>query len=280
VDGPLECVLKCWEGLGYYSRARNLLKGARYVVANHSGELPAQKEALAKIPGIGPYTLGAILSFTFHQKAAAVDGNVLRVLNRFIGYEGYVDSFEGRKKLHAYAEAILPDYEPWIIVEALIELGALVCMKKAKCCDCPIQQECLAYRHQLQDLLPKKSKSIKTTRLIRHVAVIKCQGSYLIEKREGSALMKDLYEYPYFNTNSCAVLDPKSEFEKQLGLLLEYIKPLAKQKHSFTRYQADLLPHLFETKDRANKYSWRSLDELLALPLSSGHKRILISLME
>ncbi len=276
---PLEKILKCWEGLGYYSRARNLLKGAIYVMDHYQGIIPSSKEQLAKIPGIGPYTLGAILSFAFHQKEAAVDGNVLRVLSRFCGYLDRVDTTEGRNKLHCVAQNILPEKEPWIIAEGVIELGALVCTKMPKCMECPLQEGCYAFKHHLQHTLPRKNKSVAITHLTRHVAVISHQEKFLIEKREEGNLMGDLYEYPYFDGEYKA-RDLTPLFENKLALKLQYIKPLPVQYHSFTRFRATLIPHLFTVIEGGDHHVWRSNRELTALPFSSGHKRILADLLK
>lgn len=275
----LEKVMKCWEGLGYYSRARNLLKGAQYIVEKHQGKIPSQKEQLIQIPGIGSYTAGAILSFAFHQKAAAVDGNVLRVLSRFLGYQESIDRPKSKKELEIYAVSILPNCEPWLISEALIELGAMVCMKKATCTHCPLKSECFAYQNKLQSHLPKKEKQPKIIHLIRQVAVIRHGTRYLIEKREEGGLMQDLYEYPYYNCNLAEPEYLKMEFEKRLGLQLHYLKPLNRQRHTFTCYKADLFPHLFEVGESSNRFLWKNLEELLKLPLSSGHKKVLTELI-
>ena len=134
---PLEEVIKQWEGLGYYVRARNLHKAAQYLVEHHQGIFPSSRELLEKIPGIGPYTVGAILSFAFHQKAAAVDGNVIRVLTRLFAMQEEVQTQSSKKWLWKCAENLLPEKEPWILVEGLIELGATVCTLKPKCSQCP-----------------------------------------------------------------------------------------------------------------------------------------------
>jgi A/G-specific adenine glycosylase len=276
-QAPLEKVIKCWEGLGYYSRARNLLKGANYIVEHHRGEFPSRKEEIAKIPGIGPYTLGAICSFAFHQKEAAVDGNVLRVLSRFKGFSEPIDTTEGKRTLNRYADEILPDEEPWIVAEALIELGALVCMKRPNCGKCPLKKGCFAYQNQLQHILPNKRKGQTITPLFRHVAVIQSQGKFLIQKRESGQVMADLYEYPYLEMDP--YIDPKAEFEEKLGLSLNHIQSLAIQKQAFTRYRVELFPHLYTTDYPLPPYIWKSEEELEHLPFSSGHRKILRTIL-
>ncbi|MFC2049501.1 A/G-specific adenine glycosylase, partial [Chlamydiota bacterium] len=275
-QAPLEQVLKCWEGLGYYSRARNLHLAAKQIAEHFGAELPSTAEMLAEIPGIGPYTRGALLSFAFRQKAAAVDGNVLRVLSRFLACQEEIDAPHVKKRLHAYAEAILPNEQPWLVSEGLIELGALVCAKKAKCNECPLRKECGAYRHGLQDLLPKKRARPQTIELVRQVAVIRCGKRYAVQKGASGKVMADLYEFPYLEGESAAKL--AHHFEAAWGLKLHYQRELPEQRHSFTRYRARLFPHLLEATHAAGDSLWKTLEEIEKLPFSSGHKRILTEL--
>ena len=279
-EAPLEKVLKCWEGLGYYSRARNLHQAAKKIVECFGGELPSRPEVLSKIPGIGPYTCGAILSFAFKQKAAAVDGNVLRVLSRFLACEEEIDLPHVKKRLQAYAEDILPEKEPWLMSEGLIELGALVCAKKAKCSECPLKTDCGAYRNQLQNILPKKRARPQCIELMRHVAVIQCDLRYAVQKGQSGKLMADLYEFPFIEVNGQEFAkEPASQltqqFERIWGMSLSYKKALPMQRHSFTRYRAHLFPHVLQTSAPIETYLWKTKEELQGLPFSSGHKRIL-----
>lgn len=271
-NAPIEDVLKLWEGLGYYSRARHLHEGARFVMAQHQGVLPSDPQLLAKINGIGPYTQGAIRSFAFRQKAAAVDGNVLRVLSRFYGVEEAIDLPRTRAHITRLAEDFLPDVEPWVMSEALIELGAMVCKKVANCAACPLQKGCLAYRHQRTNELPKRSVRAKTIVLHRQVAVIECEGALLLQKGAQGRVMEGLYEFPYLESMEG---DLALIFERSLGIELEYTSVLPSERHAFTHYQVHLYPHLFRAKKRDKRYEWRELIRAKELPFSSGHRRIL-----
>lgn len=274
---PIEHVLKCWEGLGYYSRARNLHQAAAYILKYYGGELPSQSEELSQIKGIGSYTQGAIRSFAFRQKAVAVDGNVRRVLSRFLALEENVDTSSASKLLHEFMENILPDEEPWLVTEGLIELGATICMKKAKCQECPLIHQCAAFRHHLQDLLPKKKPRPATILLNRQVAVIINRGHYLLQKGERGRVMADLYEFPYLEAETEQGI--KEKFEVLLNVELKYIKPLPFQHHGFTRYRVRLFPHLMEASQLSDRYLWKKKEELSFLPFSSGHKRVLKTLL-
>ena len=130
---PISKVLKAWEGLGYYSRARNLHDGARMVCRDFKGVLPNDRDSLLKIKGLGPYTVAAILNFAFHQRSAAVDGNVLRVISRYDTIKEEIDKSIAFQKVVSRVENVLPLKEPWVAMEGFIELGALICKKKIPC---------------------------------------------------------------------------------------------------------------------------------------------------
>lgn len=262
---PLEKVIKLWEGLGYYSRARNLHEGARYLLEAHGGELPDNYPALKKVKGLGPYTVGAILSFAYKQKVPAVDGNVLRVLSRYFNISDPIDQGITQKRIWALCETLLPEKEPWIIMEGLIELGALICQKKAKCTTCPLFDSCLGKSQA--DLLPVKAKRQKTIHLHRDVAVIVAGKECLLKKGEKGKVMADLWEFPYFEQGE--------NIEEKLGLTLKSLSSLQEVEHGFTKYRAFLNPHLYQTtKKIITGYDWISIDEMTKIPFSSGHRKI------
>lgn len=267
-------VVKMWEGLGYYSRAVNLHEGAKICVEQFGGNLPTQAHELLKIKGIGPYTCGAILSFAFHKKAAAIDGNVLRFLARFFAIRESIDLSKTQKQIEKHVLELLPDFEPWIIAEAMIEMGATVCQKEPQCQKCPLQKQCLSYRDGLTKTLPTRKLKTASIALYRAVAIIQYQGEYLLKKGEEGQVMGELYEFPYLeideNHNSTQVQDL---FEKHLSLKLEIVKKLPQEKHSFTKYRATLFPYLFELKKISNGHFWHKNPS--ELPFSSGHRRIL-----
>jgi A/G-specific adenine glycosylase len=266
-EAGLEEVIKAWEGLGYYSRARNLHAGAQYLVAHHGGELPEDPEALAKVKGLGPYTIGAILSFAFHKKAAAVDGNVMRVLSRLFTYEGEIDRPASQKWMREKVEEFLPDSEPWVIMEALIELGATHCGRKPNCEGCPLKEDCRGYLLGRAEEFPKKRKAKAITLLTRWVPVLVYQEEFLLQKNGQGKVMGDLYEFPYF-----------SEEEESLSFYPKKLKmgDLKEVVHTFTRYRARLIPSLWkaEEKTEIEGYIWVSSQQLSELPFSAGHRKI------
>ena len=179
---PIDQVIKTWEGLGYYSRARNLHEGARQIEKDFCGSFPSDVESLLKIKGIGPYTAGAIASFAFQKKAAAVDGNVLRVIARHDEIATSIEQAAVKKQIHNRVLSLLPDKNPHYVMEALIELGATLCFVKPKCQLCPINASCQAFAHETQETLPIKSAKKPSISLFREVMIIECDGEFLIKK--------------------------------------------------------------------------------------------------
>lgn len=278
----VEEVVKQWEGLGYYSRARNLHEGARYVMDHHGGNLPSNEIALRKIKGLGPYTVGAILAFAFHQKAAAVDGNVLRVLARYYGILDDISKTKTVKGIQQMAYDLLPETEPWVICEALIELGATLCTRVPNCYQCPLKIGCKAFTKGKVHELPVKSASTVVTPLYRAVAVIACNGHLLVKRGEKGKVMADLYEFPYFELESKEIHSeyPTQLVKEHLAIKVDWQKDLPSVKHSFTRYRVLLIPKLFKAEEIKNVsgYEWLSFVSLSQLPFSSGHRKILMNL--
>lgn len=283
-SASLDSVIKAWEGLGYYSRARNLHAGACYVVDKHAGQLPQDKESLSKIKGLGPYTVGAIQSFAFHQKAAAVDGNVMRVLARYFHIFDDLSILKTTKKFWRLAEELLPDSEPWVFTEALIELGAMICTKKPKCMKCPIKGSCLAYRHGDSEELPYKSAKMRSEKLYRAAAVIYSENVHVLIKRiQKGNVMSDLYEFPYFETsaNGMDLTELLNHIKINLGLNSFPVDHLPMVQHSFTRFTVRLFPTLLRCPSplQVPGCEWVPATQLEQLPFSSGHRRLLHSFL-
>lgn len=268
-------VIKLWEGLGYYSRARNLLAGAKEVVANYGGALPDTLEELLKIKGIGSYTAGAILSFAFHKKAAALDANVMRVLARYTLFQEEVT--RGRGKLEKRLLDLLPEEEPHIVMEGLIELGALICQKEPKCSICPIASNCLALEKGMEGELPLLLKRKETVTLHRLVACIESEGFFLLKKNEKGKIMADLWEFPFVEKGEKSL----ELFDKLLGVKLTLQRELPLEKQFFTHYKVLLYPNYFlSDKKPVEGYEWVLKKDFLKLPFSSGHFRIARELLK
>lgn len=283
-EAPLDAVIKEWEGLGYYSRARYLHQGAQYVVEHHEGILPNTEEALCKIKGLGEYTVGAIRSFAFHQKAAAVDGNVLRVLSRYFLIEDDISKPKTVKKMRLLAQEQLPDEQPWVVAEALIELGATICGRVPKCHQCPLMGSCKAFAMGKAEALPYKSKKVKVEELFRAVAVIVKGNEILLRRGSAGEIMQDLHEFPYWQHEG-GERTPKHVaqwIKKYFSIEVMFREILPKETHGFTRYRVRLDPFLFETDDVEAPvgYQWHPLEALSKLAFSSGHRRVSYRVIE
>lgn len=272
---PIEQVIKIWEGLGYYSRARNLHKGAQQIVELFNGTIPSHREDLASIQGLGPYTVNAILSFGFKKRAAPVDGNVTRVLARFFAIEENVCKQSVKKKIALGAEAILEPDEPWVTAEALIELGATICTPKPHCESCPLAKNCLG--KDKTEYLPIKNEEKKTTQLKRAVIWLEADGKVLVKKGEPGKVMADLYQFPYFEMEEMWPMDQVEKAVARTFMPCELVEKLSLVTHTFTRYKATLHPFRFhaDTPKVIAGYEWVDRSELSKLPFSSGHRRIL-----
>ncbi len=274
----MEEVIKLWEGLGYYSRARNLHAGARYLVTHFDGKIPADINQLKLIKGIGDYTAGAILSFAFHQRCPAVDGNVLRVLSRYFKVEEDISKARVQKKLKELTGQILPTHEPWIISEALIELGATVCRRKPMCEICPLKQTCQARRDGVTAALPIKTTRGSAQKLYRAVAIIECCGYFLVRKVDDKLIMSGLHEFPYFEITHVKI-EPQELLkliEQRFKIKARYYQAHPETSHSFTQFHAFLYPFHFHSqhRDSIEGYKWMNVDELKQVAFPSGHRTV------
>lgn len=274
---PLEKVIKLWEGLGYYSRARNLHAGAKEIVVRFRGEIPSSAEELSSIPGLGVYTVGAILSFGFGKKAAAVDGNVLRVLSRYFAIVENVCKTAVARSIRARALEVLDEKEPWVTAEALIELGATVCIRAPLCEQCPLRSGCKGHQRGIAASLPIKNRGAALLERFRIVAIVECEKKFLIRKETEGRVMADLYEFPYFEGDGDTPFGiVEKQVLEQLGLRTKYIQAFEEVRHTFTKYKAHLFPFLLHALciEAVPGWTWVSADTIKELPFSAGHRRI------
>ncbi len=273
---PMDLVMKTWEGLGYYRRARNLKEAASQIVERFGGEIPENKQDLMSIHGFGPYTVGAVLSFAFQKRSPAVDGNVIRVISRYFCIEEDVSKFRVRKKIEEKADLLLDEKIPWVSAEALIELGATICLPKPACEVCPLSKSCLGKQRGVAENLPLKKEAVAIESLFRIVFVVEKDGLIALKKGELGKVMEGLYEFPYLETPSKDFLR-KTVLEKADDLFspVLFVQKLSSCVHSFTRYKAHLFPYLFKADSMNESYEWVPIDRLSCLPFSSGHRKIL-----
>lgn len=277
-NSPLDIVLKVWEGLGYYSRARNLHKGAQQVMEKYQGRLPSDEKSLLEISGIGPYTCSAIRSFAFQEKCSLIDGNVKRVISRLFELNLDFSKLSDYNIVKELLETLIPEKDHWIFNEALMELGALICSpQKPLCSTCPLQEDCRAFKSSHPEDFPLKKERKKTIHLYRLLLLFQHDSEILL-KQESSKLMKDLYQFFYTDAHSSFELDlssfPWASHVKQ-------IEPLPLVKHAYTHHQATLYPYwvLLNQKIEIETYHWMPISDAKTKPFSAGHRKILAHLL-
>ncbi|MDQ7918648.1 A/G-specific adenine glycosylase [Mesonia sp. MT50] len=211
-------VLKLWQGLGYYSRARNLHFTAKYVAHELNGVFPTTYKELKQLKGVGDYTASAIASFCYQEPVAVVDGNVYRVLSRYFGIDTPINSTEGIKEFKSLAEKLLDKKQPHIYNQAIMEFGALQCSPKSPDCDiCPLQVDCVAFQQNSITALPRKLKKTKVQeRNYNYIVVVDKEGQVLLEKRTGKGIWKNLYQFPLIeSTKTCETLEDLISFNDE-----------------------------------------------------------------
>ena len=222
-----EEVLKMWQGLGYYSRARNLHKCARQVVELHGGEFPADFEKLKKLQGIGNYTAAAIASIAFGLPHAVVDGNVYRVLSRLYDIDTPINTDRGAKLFAVLASSLLDHENPGRHNQAMMEFGALQCIpKNPDCLQCPLQSHCLAFANGNVDERPQKEKKLKIkTRYFNYLVIRTPDNGIYLHKRSAKDIWQNLYDFPCVESEKPLTVDEitSSESFKSLILNEEYI---------------------------------------------------------
>jgi A/G-specific adenine glycosylase len=198
----IEDVMKVWQGLGYYSRARNLHAGAKHVLQQLSGIFPSNYDEIIKVKGIGEYTAAAIGAFAFNLPLAVVDGNVNRVISRIYGIHDPINTSLGIKKIKKIAATILDPARPGLHNQAIMEFGALQCtIRNPDCLSCPLKNECYAYKHLEVELLPVKINRQKVRDRYFHYLVIAYRNKVYIRKRSGKDIWQGLYDFPLIETD-------------------------------------------------------------------------------
>ncbi len=282
-------VLALWEGLGYYSRARNLHRAAQQIVARHDGRLPADIRALRALPGIGAYTAGAIASMAFGLDEPAIDGNVLRVVARLFALETCVDTGAGRRQVERLVRAHLPSGRAGDFNQALMDLGAGLCLPKAPRCErCPLAEICLARAAARQEALPCRKPRRKPPHVIVTAAVIWRDDRVLLAQRPAGGLLANLWEFPGGKLEAGESLTDclRREIREELGVEIEVGAALGVYRHAYTHFRVTLhafRAHLLRGEPRplqAQALTWAALAELDAFPMGKIDRRIARRLQE
>lgn len=237
---PLDQVLYLWTGLGYYARARSLHRAARIVVRDHNGSLPADQDALMALPGIGRSTAGAILTLGHVRRAPILDGNVKRVLTRFYGIYGWTGHREVEKRLWELAERETPHRNTAAYTQAIMDLGATVCIRsRPRCADCPLVSDCHAFRQDVQKQLPTgRTRNALPVRTVVFALLQNEQGEILLEKRPPVGIWGGLWSFPEYRTGT----ELADWIEARAVLVSKALTTLPQIRHSFSHYHLDITP--------------------------------------
>lgn len=271
-----EKLLKLWEGLGYYSRVRNLQKAAIMVEEEYDGSLPKSYEELLKLPGIGSYTAGAIASIAFDIAVPAVDGNVLRVMKRVAASFDDITKASVKKELEEDLKEIMPQERPGDFNQGIMEIGATVCIPNGKplCQKCPLMHLCIGFHRGQEMMLPVKPKKKDRKIEERTVIILKLGNRYSIKKRPSTGLLKGLWELP--NSLGYYSSDKLSEILIKLGLKEFDIHPLGEAKHIFSHIEWQMKGFLIDLSSHKEKEDFAL--NLTSHPYSS--KDIILKLNE
>ncbi|MFT4023201.1 MAG: A/G-specific adenine glycosylase [Flavihumibacter sp.] len=214
-------VFKLWEGLGYYSRCRNLLATARFIAFERNGVFPTSYEEILTLKGVGPYTAAAIASFAYGHPFAVLDGNVFRVISRFFGISTPIDTAEGKKMYAQLAHSLLDFEQPGVYNQAIMDFGAVICKPQSPRCDICVQAvECQAFRYQWMDILPVKSKSLQRKTRFLHFFILSYKGGYYVRQRLDNDIWRNLFEWVLYESDK-----PQPATTASMGVVLSGIFP-------------------------------------------------------
>ena len=251
--------LKLWEGLGYYTRVRNLNKAAQVIMEEYNGRMPQEYEEIKKLPGIGNYTAGAISSIAYGRKAAAVDGNVLRVLSRLRADERDIMQQSVRLEVERELLPAVPEDRPGDFNQALMELGAMVCIPGGapKCGECPWEKICVAHKLGTEQDYPKKTPKKARITEEKTVLILRDENKAALCKRPKKGLLAGMYEFPCLEGH----LSPEQVLDwlKMQGLSVLRIEPLLPSKHIFTHKEWHMIGYDIRVDELAAKQEMRGM---------------------
>jgi A/G-specific adenine glycosylase len=276
----LQKVLRAWQGLGYYHRARNLHRAAGIIVRDHGGRIPDNERTVRRLPGFGPYTTAAVLSLAYGRPLPVVDANVRRVLMRIIGLRGEA-SVRKDKLIREYLGGVFPVREPGLFNQAMMELGALVCRSRnPRCLRCPLRPGCRAAREGTQEVIPQTRRK-RAKKITAVVAVIKDKGRVLIQRRPPSGLLAGLWEFPGGKIRRGESREEalRREVREEVGAKIRNVRFLSTVRHAYTLFEVTL--HAFKCEIGTGYVSarpdlkWVTLSSIRHYPLPAGSVKIL-----
>jgi len=285
----LQEVLKAWEGLGYYARARNLHKAAKVVINQHQGHIPRSWQDLRQLPGVGDYIAAAVLSIAFNQPYAVVDGNVKRVLSRLFVMKEPVNQSPSKKIFQQAAADLLDTQKPGTFNQALMELGAIVCKPRNPLCRaCPVQTWCMAYQNDRISEFPRKIKRQATPQYPVAVGVVFKDDRVLITRRKAEGLLGGLWEFPggKIEKNEKAEAACIREIKEEVNLAVKVDEHLCRVKHAYTHFKIKMevfCCSYISGRVKLNgpvDHRWIRLNQLEDYPLPKANHKFLAKLRQ
>lgn len=280
-------LMKAWEGLGYYARARNLQRAAQTIVQDYDGALPRTRDALRALKGFGDYTSASVASLAFGEDCVALDGNALRVFARYFGIYGDVRERSTKVQIESQALQHLPKGNAGAFNEAVMELGATVCLpKKPDCTHCPVQSGCYAFQHNAASKLPFKSRKSKSPHYHIAVGVVHRGNAVLIALRKAEGLLGNLWEFPGGKVRAGESLEAccHREIAEETGLNVSVGEKFAEVKHAYTHFKITL--HAFhcvylsgEAQAKSSQeVRWVQIDDLANYAFPKANKSVIEAL--
>jgi len=280
-------VLRLWEGLGYYRRARQLHAAAKEIVERFGGKFPRTVDQIQSLPGIGRYTAGAIASIAYGQKAPILEANTQRLFARLIAWDQVLTTSASQKQLWQFAEAILPDHDAGIFNQALMEIGSLVCTpKNPNCPQCPLSAHCQAFKQGRQDEIPQPKKKIEFIPLTEIALVVRRKNEVLVRQCGQDERWAGLWDFPRFSvTDEKDLSGVEAQLQQAAGVQAALGSHLTTIKHGVTKYRITLLCHeMAYQKGRLRPetgpdgqprvWQWRDASHLTDLPLSTTGRKL------
>ncbi|MDY0295226.1 MAG: A/G-specific adenine glycosylase [Acholeplasmataceae bacterium] len=267
-----ERLIKQVEGLGYYRRFRNMHLAAKKIVEEHRGVFPTSYDDIIKLPGIGSYTAGAIMSIAYHQPYSALDGNVIRVLSRFLADDRDMRLDKHKKALNQLNQSYIEKAEPHIYTQAMMELGATVCKPKNPICEnCPLAEHCVAFATHKQHEFPVLSK-LKSPKNIMYKTLIIHDGNYVYLRKRDEELLKGMYEYPQFEEESIFSIE---DILKEQGITV-VIEPQSENYQHIFSHQKWLMDVHHARYIEGNIKDWIKIKatEIDQIPMAVAHRKI------
>ena len=272
-------VLKYWEGLGYYRRCNNFYEANKIVVQDFKGRVPKEKTQFMTLPGVGEYTASAVMSIAFNQPYPVIDVNVKRVMARLLGIKNI--TFYNEKRIKRFLETNICKHNPGDFNQAMMDLGALVCKPTKPCCDdCPLQQNCYAYKSQNPEYYPIKKRSKKTPHYDISIGIIWRENKFYIQKRNIEKMLGGLWEFPggKIKKSETKRMALKREIKEECGIQVKVLKRIGSVKHSYSHFKITIYCYYCKEIDASLKLNQNArmitFDEIKKYPFPKANHKI------